>query len=56
MCKDFDVGQARVNPTMGGMFVYGQKAYLYFVTNDSMTSKIHIYNLQDISNHLVKSA
>ena len=26
MCQDFDVGQARVNPTVGGVFVYGQKA------------------------------
>ena len=53
----------RFNPTGGGVFVAGKRAggwnspppYLYFTASYSRSTKMHIYDLQDISNHLAKS-
>jgi len=51
------------NPTQGGVVLAGQGAgggihppYLYFAACCSRRTNTYIYNLQDISNHLAKSA
>jgi len=54
----------KLNPTQGGVVLAGQGAggglnqppYLYFAACCSRRTKTYIYNLQDISNHLAKSA